>query len=80
MQETFRNCTWTEGDLDPSTCSWGWCPEKLLLLMTRALPFENTEREQAGPVLEGELLLRGLQGRQPQAGRLPTCPPCVSES
>lgn len=62
---------------------WPWSQHLLLgpvpweatLLMTRALPLENTEREQAGPVLEGELLVSGPQGRQPQAGRLPTCCP-----
>lgn len=79
MQETCRDCIWTEGGLGPRTCSWGQCPGKLLLSMTRALPFENTETEQAGPVLEGELLVRGLQGRQQQAARPPTCPPSVSE-
>ena len=77
MQETFRDCIWTEGGLGPSTSFWGWCPGKLLLLMTRALPFENTKTEQAGPVLEGELLVRVCRG---DSNRLAACPPVFSLS
>lgn len=39
VQEAPRDCMGTEGGLGPSASFRGWCPGKLLLLVTRALPF-----------------------------------------